>query len=40
MAALGTLDPYREDVLAFVQMARRDFQKPEALHFLIFHKFR
>jgi len=26
----------REDVLNFVQMARKDFQKPEALHFLIF----
>ncbi len=25
----------REDVLAFVQMARRDFQKPNALHLLI-----
>jgi ribosomal-protein-serine acetyltransferase len=28
----------REDVLAFVQMARRDFQKPDALHLLIFRK--
>ena len=28
----------REDVLHFVQMARRDFQKPEALHLLIFEK--
>jgi ribosomal-protein-serine acetyltransferase len=28
----------REDVLSFVQTARRDFQKPDALHLLIFEK--
>jgi len=28
----------REDVLNYVQMARKDFQKPEAIHLLIFRK--
>jgi ribosomal-protein-serine acetyltransferase len=28
----------REDVLKFVQMARRDFQKPDGLHLLIVHQ--
>ena len=27
-----------EDVVKYVQMARKDFQKPAALHFLIFHE--
>jgi ribosomal-protein-serine acetyltransferase len=28
----------REDVLSFVRMARKDFQKPDALHLLIFER--